>query len=58
MVSTEKKTVLFAIFVFAVFVLQEINLRGNLQGAKCDGDYNFYENVLRITKKLLLLLAL
>ena len=58
MVSTEKKTVLFAIFVFAVFVLQEINLWGNLQGAKCDGDYNFYENVLRFTKKLLLLLTL
>ena len=58
MVSAEKKIVLFAIFVFVVLVLQEINLRGNLQGAKCDGDYNFYENVLRFTKKLLLLLTL
>ena len=39
MVGTAKKTMQFGIFVFAE--AQEINLRGNLQGSKYDGDCTF-----------------
>ena len=49
MVGTAKKIMQFGIFVFAE--AQEINLRGNLQGSKCDGDCRF-------TKKFLPLLTL
>ena len=34
-----KKVMQFGIFVFPE--VQEINLRGNLQGSKCDGDCTF-----------------
>ena len=51
MVGTAKKIMQFGIFVYAD--AQEINLRGNLQGIKCDGDclfllepfFLFYEKV-------------
>ena len=50
MVRTAKKIMQFGIFVYAE--AQEINLRGNLQGIKCDGDclfllelFLFYEKV-------------
>ena len=43
MVGTAKKNMQFGVFVFVE--AQEINLRGNLQGSKCDGDCIYYEKV-------------
>ena len=37
----------FGIFVFVE--AQEINLRDNFQGSKCDETGNFYENFFRFT---------
>ena len=39
LVTTSKKFMQFGIFVFAE--AKEINLPGNLQGSKCDGDCIF-----------------
>ena len=39
LVPTSKKIMQFGIFVFAE--AKEINLPGNLQGSKCDGDCIF-----------------
>ena len=42
---------------FGIFVLveaREINLRDNVEGSKCNGD--FYEDIFRFTKKFLPLL--
>ena len=41
----------FGIFVFVKAL--EINLRGNLQGSKGDGDCIFYQNFFRFTKNFL-----
>ena len=44
---------------FGIFVLveaREINLRDNVEGSKCNGD--FYEDIFRFTKKFLPFLTL
>ena len=47
MVWTAKNPMQFGIFVFVE--AQEINLRDNFQGSKCDETGNFYENFFRFT---------
>ena len=51
-----QKITQFGVFVFTK--AQEINLWGNLQGSKCDGDCIFFENFFRFAKNFLPLLIL